>query len=166
MVRFKILTFVFSALAITMTSCSSNSKEEARLYTEVATVKSEVKTSQIENEVIDLVNDYRISRGLNTLEFGEVAYEFAVSHNDYMIAEGRISHDNFDIRSSNLSVKANADFVSENVGKDFTSAEGVVEAWINSDVHREVMEGDFTYTAVNIKADDQGILYFTQLFYK
>ncbi len=120
----------------------------------------------MEEEIIIMVNEYRVSKGLNALNFGDVAYSFAISHNDYMISEGKISHDNFNVRSSNLAVKAKADFVSENVAKDFTTANGVVKAWINSPAHKKVMEGDFVSTAISVKADEDGTLYFTQLFYK
>ncbi|MBO0592843.1 CAP domain-containing protein, partial [Cellulophaga sp. E16_2] len=30
----------------------------------------------------------------------------------------------------------------------------------------KVMEGDFTYTAISVKEDANGVLYFTELFYK
>ncbi len=160
MVRFNFLTLIFSVVVLTLTSCSSTSViEEENLYVQTS-------ISPMEQEVIDLVNEYRSEQGLETLEFGTPAYEFADSHNTYMISKGEISHDNFATRSSNLTVKANANFVSENVGKDFVTAKGVVNAWINSTTHKNVMEGEFKYTAVSVKADADGVLYFTQLFYQ
>ena len=157
MVRLKFL-FLISLLTL-ITSCSTNDITEEVFITEVS-------VSSMEQEVIDVVNDYRVSQGLNALEFNNVVYDFANTHNAYMIAEGKISHDDFDIRSSNLSVQANADFVSENLGKDFTNANDILEAWIASPTHKKVMEGQFTQTAVSVQADANGVLYYTQLFIK
>ncbi|WP_209402980.1 CAP domain-containing protein [Pseudozobellia sp. WGM2] len=163
MVRYSILILI--TISTLMTSCSSSTAEENELYESVAATAKEVTISTIEQEVVDVVNEYRTSIGLNSLEFSSIAYKYASSHNDYMISEGVISHDNFDLRASNLSLDANADFVSENLGMDFTNAEDILEAWKNSPTHKKVMEGNFEYTAVSVTADQNGVFYFTQLFY-
>lgn len=157
MLRFKVLFFV--VFLTLMESCSSTAEMELDLY-------PELMISHKEQEVMNVVNEYRVSQGLNALEFNTVAYKFANEHNIYMISEGRISHDNFDIRSSNLAVKVNADYVSENLGKDFTYANDILRAWIASPTHLKVMKGEFAYTAVSVQADAEGVLYYTQLFYK
>ena len=164
MARFKILFLI--ALTILITSCSSTETSSSDLYTEVEATTAKATTSTIEKEVMNAVNDYRVSQGLNVLEFSSIAYDFANSHNDYMISEGQISHDDFNIRSSKLSVQANADYVSENLGKDFTNADDILKAWIASATHKKVMEDQFTHTAVSVKADANGVLYYTQLFFK
>lgn len=163
MERFKISTLIFLSIFAFMTSCSSSDSEDD-IFLEVSDSTSDFPA--FEKDVLTLVNEHRTSEGLNPLEYGHVAYDFADSHNKYMISEGKISHDNFNLRSSNLSVKAKADSVSENVAKDFVNAKGVVRAWINSATHKKVIEGDFTHSAISIKADNEGVLYFTQLFYK
>ena len=163
MARFNFLLLI-ALLSLTV-SCSSNT-DEADLYNEIEAIDSKAEISDIELEVINAVNNYRVSQGLRTLEFSAIAYEYATEHNTYMIEEGKISHDNFNKRSSDLSVDANTDFVSENLGKDFYTADQILQAWINSPTHKAVMEGDVTYTAVSVKADVDGVLYFTQLFFK
>ncbi|PKB00355.1 Cysteine-rich secretory protein family protein [Flavobacteriaceae bacterium MAR_2009_75] len=164
MVRYSI--FILIAISTLMTSCSSSTAEENELYESVSATTKEVVISSMEQEVIDVVNKYRTSIGLSSLKFSSIAYNHAISHNDYMVSEGVISHDNFDLRASNLSLDANADFVSENLGMDFTNADDILEAWKNSPTHKKVMEGDFEYTAVSVTADQNGVFYFTQLFYK
>ncbi|CAM4172282.1 CAP domain-containing protein [Zobellia roscoffensis] len=164
MLRFNILLLI--ALATLMTSCSTSTTEEDELYKAVATTTEEVEISSIEQEVIDVVNEYRVSVGLNAVAFNGVAYGYANAHNEYMISEGVISHDNFDKRASDLSIDANADFVSENLGMDFTNADDILEAWKNSPTHKKVMEGNFKYTAVSVTADENDVLYFTQLFFQ
>lgn len=164
MVRYA--TLILLTITALMTSCSSSTTEENELYEAVAATAQDVSVSSLEQEVMDAVNDYRVSLGLNSLEFSSIAYGYAIAHNEYMVSEGIISHDNFDLRASNLSLDANANYVSENLGMEFTSAEAILEAWKNSPIHKKVMEGDFEYTAVSVTADQEGTLYFTQLFYK
>lgn len=165
MVRFTILILV--ATLTFMTSCSSDSvSNDDELYEVVANTEKHVQQTSIEKEVMQAVNEYRTSIGLNSLDFSAVAYKYAKEHNDYMIGEGIISHDNFDKRASDLSVEAKADYVSENLGMEFKNAADILEAWKNSPTHKKVMEGSFSYTAVGVSADENGTLYFTQLFYK
>ncbi|MBU2996767.1 CAP domain-containing protein [Cellulophaga baltica] len=164
MLRVKILSLAFLSLLVSLTSCSSTSlEEEVELYENV-TVSASV--SNIEEEVFTLVNEYRVSQGLTEVEFSAVAYNYAFDHNEYMISEDAISHDNFNKRSSDLAVEVSADFVSENVGRNYVTASGIVNAWINSDTHRAVMEGDFDFAGISVEEDADGVLYFTQLFFK
>ena len=142
-----------------MNSCS---KEQG----EFKDLSKEVVISEQEEMVLDRVNEYRLSIGKNKLEFCGVAYKYALNHNTYMISKGYINHDNFDIRSSNLSLKVNARKVGEILGKDFISADNIVQAWLASPEHKKVLEGNnYTHTAVSVLADSKGIIYYTQLFY-
>lgn len=141
-----------------MSSCSEDHTESIELYEDVA-------ISRQEEMVLDKVNEYRSSIGLNKLEFCSAAYNYALNHNIYMISKGYINHDNFDIRSSDLSLKVNARNVGENLGKDFVSADNIMQAWLASPTHKKVLEGKYTHTAINVMEDTQGILYYTQLFY-
>jgi len=113
-----------------------------------------------------LVNSHRTSLGSNTLFFSEVAYKYANSHTDYMISKGNISHDNFSSRASNINSEVAVEMVAENIAKDYNTAQEAFEGWYNSSSHKKTMEGDFSHTAVSVKKDNNGNLYFTQLFYK
>lgn len=160
MKKFPIFICLLGLFILTFTACSSSETEEfSQLYTENS-------TSNLEQEILALVNDYRKSQGLNTLEFSSYAYTYAEAHTEEMIAKGEINHDDFDQRSSNLAVEAHANYVSENVGRNFTTAKGIVNAWINSPTHRKVMEGDFIASAVSAQVDDSGVIYYTQIFFK
>ena len=44
---------------------------------------------EVENELLSIVNDHRISLGTSQLQFSVVAYEHANAHNDYMVSKGR-----------------------------------------------------------------------------
>jgi uncharacterized protein YkwD len=140
-------------------SCTSESIDEIPVVTTANMV-------QLEGELLTIVNDHRISMGSNVLEFSEVAYKYANEHTDYMIGKGTISHDNFSARASSIHSEVEVEMVAENIAKDYRTAQEVFEGWNNSSSHKKTMEGDFTHTAVSIKEDKAGNLYYTQLFYK
>lgn len=147
-------------VAILLTSCS---KDVDEVYEKVALTTS---TTDIEEQVVDLVNEYRASKGLVILEINSAAKNYAISHNEYMISKDEISHDNFLQRASDLSLEINATHVAENVARDFNTAEEVFNAWLLSAAHLKNIEGDFTETAISVVADSEGRQYFTQVFIK
>lgn len=145
--------------ACTLASCSKESVESTNIIeAENATI--------VEQELLGVVNDHRLSLGEPALEFSEVAYEYANQHNDYMISKGSINHDNFSSRASKISSQVSAEFVAENVAKDFADAAEAFQGWLNSSSHRKTMEGDFSHTAVSVKINDAGDFYFTQIFFR
>lgn len=120
----------------------------------------------VESELLEMVNSHRENLGYNPLAFSEVAYSYANDHNDYMAATGKLSHDNFSSRASGIAQEVNAEYVAENVAKGYTSAAGAFENWMESSSHRKTMEGEFTHTAVSVKVSEDGVYYYTQLFYR
>ncbi len=160
--------FLFLFLAA-LTSCTSPSiqEEEALFEDDDTSIESvEVNVSTIENEVFDAVNTHREEMGLTKLAFSSEAYKYAEEHNEYMIAEGKISHDNFNSRANSLANETGATVVKENVAKNYPKAEQAMNGWLNSQSHKNTIEGDFTHTTISVKADDKGKLYYTQLFFK
>ena len=87
-------------------------------------------------------------------------------HTDYMIQNSNISHDNFTSRRNFLTQNANASRVSENVAYGYSSASSVVAAWINSDSHRDAIEGDYTHFDISAEQDTNGYWYYTNIFIK
>jgi len=140
-------------------SCSKESLEK----TDIIEAKN---APEVENELLSVVNDHRLSLGYTELEFSAVAYEYANDHNDYMISKGNINHDNFSARASNIATAVEAEFVAENVAKDYRTATEAFNGWLNSSAHKKTMEGDFTHSAVSVKKNSSGDFYFTQLFFK
>ena len=121
---------------------------------------------QVEQQLMTLVNAHRTALGYQSLEFSQVAYSYANEHTDYMIAKGDISHDNFTARASSIAKEAGAEEVAENVAKDYDTAQEAFDSWMASSSHRKTMEGDYTHTAVSVKKNSAGKLYFTQLFFR
>jgi uncharacterized protein YkwD len=161
-------TLLFVLIAA-LTSCSSPSiqEEEALFENDNLSIESvEANVSTIETEVLNAVNTHREEMGLSKLQFSTEAYKYADEHNDYMIAKGKISHDNFNSRANRLANETGATAVKENVAKNFPKAEQAMNGWLNSQSHRNTIEGDFTHTTISVKADEKGKLYYTQLFFK
>lgn len=114
-------------------------------------------------EIVVVINEYRSFVGLDALHFNKgMAAELALDHNVYMIDQGRISHDNFIQRATILS-DAGAQAVGENVAFGYTSPEELVNAWINSISHREVLEGNYTDAAIAVSKDLYGTEFVTML---
>jgi len=143
------------------TSCSTESVDDLQLENPAIP-----ETKTIEVEIMELINTYRIEHGLNTLLPHDLIKSQAFIHSDFMVETGNISHANFYIRKSFLVSNAGANVVTENIAYGFTSAQSVVDAWINSDGHRENMEGDYTNFDVSAEQNEQGEWYFTNIFMK
>ncbi len=121
---------------------------------------------EIAEQVLQLVNEHRVSIGLNTVKKDtQHASAYAVDHTKYMIEMEEINHDNFHYRTQALKSQG-AEKVGENVAFGYDSAQRVVTAWLNSPSHRRAIEGDYTHSGFGIIPVNNGTYYFTQLFYK
>ena len=141
------------ALLLLTTILFSCAKEEDGVYfnenSEVANAK--VAYSPIESEIVSLVNAHRTSLGLNALNTLNIVSGVADGHTDYMIEVGQVSHDNFAQRAQTLMTEAGAKTVGENVAYGFSSAEGVVKGWLNSEGHRKIIENpDYTHFGISM----------------
>ncbi|MDP3357866.1 MAG: CAP domain-containing protein [Lutibacter sp.] len=157
------------ALILLTTLLFSCAKEDDGVYfnenSEV--VNAKVVYSDIESEIVSLVNAHRSSLGLNTLNTLNIVSGVADGHTNYMIEVGQISHDNFAQRAQTLMSEAGAKTVGENVAYGFNTAEGVVKGWLNSDGHRKVIENpDYTHFGISMEKNSDNRNYFTNIFIK
>ncbi|MFX0556246.1 CAP domain-containing protein [Maribacter sp. CXY002] len=164
--------FIIIGLALgILSSCSkyesdSLYQEELNGVNQETTLFSSDKHSVIENELFTLVNDYRISIGLNALEFDSVTYYYAGEHTNYMISKGVMSHDNFNERASKIANRTGAEIVAENVARNYETMQEILDGWLSSPSHKKNLEGNYDYSAINIKPDANGNLYVTHMFFK
>lgn len=152
-------------LALFTVSCSTENEGlqfEDEPYQELIIPESK----EIEIEILELINQYRLDKGLTSLENNEVVKGKAFGHTDYMIKNDNVSHDYFFSRKNYLEENIGAYKVSENVAYAYTSAESVVKAWIKSDGHRMNIEGDFTHFGVSAEQNAEGKWYYTNIFIK
>ncbi|WP_343488240.1 CAP domain-containing protein [Allomuricauda sp. d1] len=157
--KMAVLRFLLIAGIVLVSSCTTEEKNPSESILAENVISLEV-------QLADLLNKHRESRGLGELQLNVIAYEVANEHNDYMIAQGKLSHDNFKNRASKIYSGTNAKEIGENVGKNFQTAEEALDWWLNSTSHRENIESDFTHTAISVKKDGKGNLYYTNIFFK
>ncbi len=155
------ITFTF--ILVLLVSCSSDNESNSSSSDEA--VKSYTH-SVAELELLDEVNNYRVSIGLNALNIiDHISYKSA-EHNDYMYINHVVTHDGFDKRKSNLQEVLGAYRVGENIAYGYSSASSTINAWINSPSHKANLEGDYTHFGGAIKIDEEGKKYYTNIFIK
>lgn len=74
------------------TSCSTESFPEGE---STVNVDQAPQAKVIELEIMELINEYRISIGLSPINNHNVVKSVAFSHTDYMIEVNQVNHDNF-----------------------------------------------------------------------
>ena len=160
----KLLPLLAIVALLGFTSCSTDNAAEDKINSIEVPVAPNAK--QIEVEIMELINAHRINQGLNPLNDHSTVKAVAYTHTDYMVEVDNVSHDNFFQRKQSFQLNANANIVSENVAYGFSSAESVVNAWLNSPSHRENIEGNFTDFDISAEKNNEGKWYFTNIFIK
>jgi uncharacterized protein YkwD len=126
-----------------------------------------INYSEIESEILDLINNHRTNIGLSTLSRSNIVSSVAEDHTNYMIKNGSVNHDNFQSRVKSLKEQENAISVGENIAFGYRTAEGVVNGWLNSLEHKEIIEtSDFTHFGISTKSNAENKNYFTNIFIK
>ena len=123
----------------------------------------------LEQQVHQLVNQYRVSRNLSPLKLDARISQVARSHSQVMSRQDSLSHDGFEERVQVVAKTIPYRGVAENVA--FNSgysdpANQAVQGWRGSTGHRRNMEGDFDLTGIGIVKNTEGKYFFTQIFWK
>ncbi|MES2573750.1 MAG: CAP domain-containing protein [Bacteroidota bacterium] len=119
-----------------------------------------------ELETMKLINEYRVSLGLNELkEINHISYK-SEEHDHYMIANNVVNHNNFVARSENIMKVIGAKTVSENIAYNYNTPKAALDAWLRSPSHKENIEGNFTHFGLSIRVDGNGKKYYTNIFAK
>ena len=152
------------AIVFTMVSCSSNSSDATTSDNKIVTTYNYNDT---ELKLVTLINNHRVSIGLNPLEvINHISYK-SEEHNIYMIDNKVINHDYFQQRSDNLIQVLGASRVGENIAYNYQPAESAMSAWLHSPAHKANMEGDFTHFGISVTVDAAtGKKYYTNMFIK
>lgn len=167
----KLRVFKPLSLALIFTLILSCSTDDSEIYMDQdqnKLVLPAVKAyTQIEIDILKLVNDHRESIGIAKLASLDIVSNVADQHTAYMITNGTVSHDNFVQRVDQLTKNANAKKVGENVAYGYGTAKGVVNGWLKSDGHRKVIENtDYTHFGISTDTNSENRNYFTQIFIK
>ncbi|TVZ52712.1 CAP domain-containing protein [Dokdonia sp. Hel_I_53] len=159
---FKITLYTVISLFV-FTSCSTDNLSEEDFSSNLETSIDVENNIILAEEVMEALNEYRVSIGLNPLAWHDDSEELAVEHSFYMVQNNQASHDNFYERSDALQ-QGGANFVSENVAYGYQDAASVLQGWLDSPSHKSAIEGDYTHSGIGIVHTDNGIPYYTQLF--
>lgn len=160
---FKSLLIIIAA--ISLVSCSKNNEDE--VLTQKQFQVSNYDYSSDETKLVDLINNYRTSKGLNVLEIVNHISFKSQEHNSYMISNNVVNHDLFDERSSNIIQVLGAIKVGENIAYNFTTPEGALNAWMLSSSHKLNIDGNYTHLGISITVNPvNGKKYYTNMFMK
>jgi len=121
--------------------------------------------SEMEAQILKLVNEHRKSIGLNELQYNKFIHAEALNHSKNMANEVvPFSHDGFDGRYERLIKKIGGSSMAENVANGQSDAESVVASWLESTGHKQNIEGNYNLTGIGIARGKDGELFFTQIF--
>lgn len=153
------------AVIYTMNSCSSDSSETSS--TDAVSEKVMTYTyNQTELEAMTQINNYRVSVGLNPLkEINHISYK-SEEHDEYMITNNVVNHNDFVARSENIIKVLGAKKVGENIAYNYNTPQEALKAWLNSPTHKENIEGDYTHFGISIRTNAAGKKYYTNIFVK
>lgn len=120
-----------------------------------------------ESHLVQIINNYRITHGLNALQIVNHVSFKSQEHNIYMINNNVVNHDLFTERSNNIMQVLGAIRVGENIAYNFTTPESVLFAWLQSPGHKVNLDGDYTHIGISITINpENGKKYYTNMFMK
>jgi uncharacterized protein YkwD len=155
------------AIVFTMNSCSSDSSETATDISSASTQKAMTYTyNSTEIETMALINAYRVNIGLNELkEINHISFK-SEEHDNYMITNNVVNHDDFVSRSENIMKVLGAKSVAENIAYNYNSPQAAFDAWLKSPSHKANIEGNFTHFGLAVRVSAEGKKYYTNIFAK
>lgn len=156
--------FLWVVLSAFLFSCANDA--DSADSKEKVPVNVKFSYTQEETELMTIINNYRISKGLNALETIDFISAKSEEHDNYMISVGQVSHDYFQDRYESLVKNLGAKNVSENLAYNYATPQGVFNAWMKSSGHAANIEGDFTHFGIAIRANSEGKKFYTNLFMK
>jgi len=124
--------------------------------------------SAYQQEVLNIVNKERASRGLSALKFNAEVAKVATTKSQDMIDNNYFDHNSptygspFDMmKKFGISYRT----AGENIAMGQKTPQEVMTAWMNSDGHRKnILNSSFTEIGIGIAKDSNGRLYWTQMF--
>lgn len=158
---------LFIAMLIAMNACSADTAEGSDSSTTTETLITNYTYNDDELSTMQLINEYRLSIGLNALQTVNHISAKCEEHNKYMIANNVVNHNDFTSRSNNIVTVLGAKKVGENVAYNYKTPEAALKAWLDSPGHKENIEGDYTHFGLSVTTDPAtGKKYYTNIFVK
>jgi len=119
----------------------------------------------LEQEVSLLINSHRERLGLSKLiMLNESSFQSQLQ-SQHMIEYKHMCHDDFSNRYDYLVESVNATRVGENTAFGFDTASSVVNNWLKSYTHKNIIEDPlFTHFGISVKRGEDTNNYFCQIF--
>lgn len=122
--------------------------------------------ASIQNSILIHINEYRQHKGLSPLQMDATMVREAKIHSMDMASHKiPFGHQYFSNRIKILhSQIKNSTAGAENVAYNYKDAQDVVNNWLRSPGHKANIDGPYNLTGIGIARDQQGKMYFTQIF--
>lgn len=115
-----------------------------KIYTEPKMFESHIDPQK----VLSLTNQYRENNGLPALKYSPLLENAAKLKAEDMLSKHYFAHESFNGTGLDYWLKKSGyrfRVAGENLSSDFYTEEGVVNAWMRSEIHREnILDKDFT----------------------
>ena len=157
-----IICLVSCAKKATSPSNSSSSSRDAT-YRETS-----ISTATLNSDIINGVNAYRKSKGLQPMHLMALAASEAAGHSRNMASKKvPFGHAGFNQRAIAIANELHGtSSTGENIAFGKMTWKQVIDAWLKSPEHKANIEGAFNYTGVGVAKDSRGVVYYTQIFVK
>jgi uncharacterized protein YkwD len=160
------------ALAVSLTAgCDSSSVQSVLGLGSARAICDELDgSSALASDVIALVNQERVLRGMNPVTLNSRLSTEAADYACTMIEDDFFGHEHPETGDSFVDRHAVSDFrcfpAGENLATGHTSAEMVVEDWMNSDDHRKIILNDvYEEMGLGLRRDStDGRIFWVQFF--
>ena len=118
----------------------------------------------LEHSILYLINSYRNEKGLSILTADEIITKKAHERCLEMVAQRKLSHEGYKDVFHNL-VLLGADSVGEIIAYGFSTAQAVLNGWLNSEKHKNIIENaKYEYVGVYAHADDFKRIWYCVIF--
>lgn len=150
-------------------SCASKSVAGKKTTTSATATRPTVPANMapgLEDDILELINKHRKSKGLPALQLNFTITAEARKHTMAMATNRtEFGHGGFSIRNKIITTKVpGVSAVAENVAYGSNTAKEAVAGWLKSPGHKRNIEGDYRLTGIGVARDQHARLYFTQIF--
>jgi uncharacterized protein YkwD len=119
----------------------------------------------MESAILNQINSYRQSQGLQPLVADPGLMQAARGRSQDQARKGVMSHDGFEQSVKHLGLSGTAENVAMNKGHKDPASQSV-QGWLNSPGHHKNIVGNYTKTGIAVEQAPDGSYYYTQLFGK
>jgi uncharacterized protein YkwD len=125
-----------------------------------------LSTDDMSIAILYYVNIYRRSAGLVPIQLNSFESALALKHSQDMASKRvSFSHDGFQERVLAIQKKLGPQAAwAENIASGRMSGREVVESWIKSPIHKKNLLGNFILTGIGSAKNEEGVLYYTEIF--